>query len=98
MNVISHQHNKRDANERVLIELAEQLGGHWIEAGPLDGYIFVPRLANLLRPVEIKLPEREGSAHEYTPAQRRFFSRCELIKLPVFIWRTGHDVLRDLNA
>jgi hypothetical protein len=92
-----YSRNQRDTNERVLLDLALQLGGHWIEAPPLDGYIWVPRM-NMLRPVEIKLPEREGAAREFTPLQRRFRSRCELIGLPILIWRSAADVLRDLNG
>lgn len=60
-----HNRNTRDANEQALLMLAAKLGGCWREAGPLDGWTWVPRLAKWM-PVEIKLPEREGAASEYT--------------------------------
>jgi hypothetical protein len=90
--------NSRDANERALLDLALQLGGEWIEAPPLDGWIFVARMGALCRCVEIKRPEREGLAWEYTPLQKRFLARAAMIGMPIWIWRTSADVLRDLNG
>lgn len=87
--------NPRDANERQLLELAERLGGHWCEAGPLDGWCFV---RGRWTPVEIKRAAREGHVWEYTPAQRRFLSWCRNRGATWWIWRTEADVLRDLGG
>lgn len=92
-----HNRNTRDANERALIELAASLGAHAIFEPPLDFWVWVPRL-QAYRPVEVKLPEREGQKNELTPMQRRFIARCELLGAPYWIWRDEKDVLRDLNA
>jgi hypothetical protein len=93
-----HNRNARDQNERALIELAASLGAQWFEEGPLDGWIFIPRMGARYMPVEIKIPEREGLRHEFTPMQRRFIARCELLNAPYWVWRTSADVLRDLNG
>jgi hypothetical protein len=90
-----HRANPRDANEQALLKLAERLGAHWHEAPPLDGWVFV---RGRWMPVEIKLPEREGLAHEFTPAQRRFLSWCRQRNAPWWVWRTEADVLRDLGG
>jgi hypothetical protein len=87
--------NPRDANEQALLELAARLGGHWCEAPPLDGWIFV---RGRWMPVEFKVPEREGLKHEYTPAQRRFLSWCAARGARWWVWRTAQDVIRDLGG
>ena len=87
--------NPRDANEQALLQLAERLGAHWCEAPPLDGWVFV---RGRWMPVEIKRPEVGGLKHEYTPAQKRFLSWCELRGGPWWVWRTEQDVMRDLGA
>lgn len=92
-----YHHNTRDGNEEPLLKLAEQLGGCWREGPPLDGWIWVPRIAKWM-PVEIKLPEREGHAAEFTPAQVQFRAWCERNHAPHWIWRTGEDVLRDFGV
>jgi hypothetical protein len=85
----------RDGNENELVKLAAQLGGHWWEGGPLDGWIFV---RGVWKVVEIKLPEREGTIHEYTPLQKRFMSWCELHRAPYYVWRDADDVMRTMGA
>lgn len=97
MSNVRHNRNQRDANERALIELAASLGAHWIETPPLDGFVWIPRMAKYM-PVEIKIPDREGLKHEFTPLQKRFIARCELLGAPYWVWRTSADVLRDLCA
>ena len=89
---------RRDANETPLIATAERLGGHFLRAPPLDGWLWVPRLGRWLPPVEVKLPAREGHAHEFTPTQARFFQWCEQRSAPWLVWRTEDDVLRTLNG
>jgi hypothetical protein len=88
-----YSHNQRDGNEAELLGLAERLGAHWLEAPPLDGWI---SWRGQWLPVEIKAPEREGLAHEYRPAQRRFFAWCKLHGARWLVWHSADDVLRDL--
>lgn len=97
MTRLRYSHNTRDANEAELVGLAARLGGAWREDGPLDGWIFVPRLARWM-PVEIKRPEREGLADEYTKGQRQFIAWAKAHGAPWWVWRTSEDVLRDLGA
>lgn len=92
-----YNRNTRDANEVALITVAEKLGACWREAPPMDGWIWVPRMAKWM-PVEIKLPEREGTAGEYTPAQRQFMNWCERNHAPWWVWRTAQDVMRCLGV
>lgn len=87
--------NPRDANEQALLELAARLGAHWHEGPPLDGWAWV---RGRWAVVEIKRPEREGLAYEYTAGQRRFLTWCTNRGIPWWIWRTENDVLRDLGA
>jgi hypothetical protein len=49
-------------------------------------------------PVEIKMPEREGLKHEYTPAQQRFLRFCEDRRAAHWIWRTEDDVIASLSG
>jgi hypothetical protein len=86
----------RDENEAALIKLAEQLGAHWWEGPPLDGRIFFRGIC--LGDVEIKMPEREGTAREYTALQQRYFTWCRLRNIKWHVWRTDSDVLALLGA
>lgn len=85
----------RDANEEPLLKLMQQLGGRWWEGGPLDGWSL---RAGIWTPIEVKLPEREGTVREYTPLQQRFISWCKLHNAPYHIWRDDKDVLRSMGA
>lgn len=89
------RYNPRDANELPLIETARRLGAQWRQGPPLDGWIV---WRGLWLPVEIKLPEREGTAHEYTPLQKRFFTFCRDYGGRWLTWRTDADVIRDLGG
>lgn len=90
-----YNRNRRDANEQPLVKTAQQLGAQWWEDGPLDGWVL---FRGVWTPCEIKIPEREGEADEYTPAQLRFFRWCSEHRAKWFTWRTDEDVLRDLGA
>lgn len=92
-----YDRNRRDANELALITHAKALGAEWQEEGPLDGWVWISRHMSWM-PVEIKMPEREGQKHEYTPAQLRFFRWCSERRAKWFTWRTVADVERDLGA
>lgn len=85
----------RDANEEPLLQLATQLGAHWVQGPPLDGWVFC---RGIWMPVEIKIPEREGLSSEYTPAQRRFLRFCQEKRAPFWIWRTEDDVIASLGG
>lgn len=85
----------RDANEAALIALAQRLGGRWFEGPPLDGWLLYRKQYHC---VEIKMPEREGTASEMTPLQKRFIRWCQLNDGPYHVWRTDSDVLRFFGA
>lgn len=80
----------RDANEEALLKVAAMLGvAVWL-GPPLDGWaLFRGRWF----PIEIKMPEREGTQNEYTPAQQRFLRWCQDHNSPVYTWRTNQDVI-----
>lgn len=88
------RYDKRDANEQPLIKLAARLGAGFRKCPPLDGLI---HYRGRWMPVEIKLPEREGTANEYTPAQLQFFNWCRAHHAKWLAWRTEDDVIRDLG-
>lgn len=92
---MSRHHDKRDVVESGLVRIAEQMGAGWYRAPPLDGWL---AWRGTQVAVEIKDPEREGLAHEYTPQQQRYFSWCRLHNVKWLVWRTMADVLRDLNS
>lgn len=87
--------NRRDGNESELVTHARALGAQWLEQPPLDGWIY---FRGVFTPTEIKLPEREGTSDEYTPAQLRFFRWASEHRAKWFTWRTLDDVERDLGA
>lgn len=86
--------HRKDRNHAALVALAERLGMTFYVAPPLDGWAYNPR-RKLWMCVEIKHPDREGHADEYTPLQRRFFERCKADNAPWWVWRTEADVVRD---
>jgi hypothetical protein len=89
------RYDKRDANEPQLVETALKFGARWRIGPPLDGWIL---WRGQWLPVEIKLPEREGTANEYTPLQKRFFAFCREFGGKWLTWRTDDDVIRDLGG
>lgn len=95
--MLNFRKNRRDANEARLREVAARLGAHWIEAPPLDGWIWVNRWGTWM-PVECKRPEREGLKHEYTPAQQRFIEWCKDRGAKWLVWRTDRDVIESLGG
>jgi hypothetical protein len=92
---MSYSRNHRDANETELLAVAARLGAHWLEAPPLDGWIW---WRGRWLPVEVKAPEREGLVHEYTPLQRRFMTWCRLNGARWLVWHSADDVLHDLGG
>lgn len=88
------RHNKRDENEPVIIDAAEQCGIHWLRQGPLDLWCF--RQGRWV-PVEIKKPERSGHKDEFRQSQKDFMALCDRIGAPYLVWRTRDDVIQDAN-
>ena len=87
-------HNHRDANEPSLLMAAAKMGVEWIEDGPLDGWITVN---GEHIPVEIKEPEVEGHADEFTPKQKSFMAYCRRRGARFLVWRTIDDVIDSLE-
>lgn len=85
----------RDANEPALLALARQLGCHWWEGPPLDGWTLSH---GVWIPTEIKTGAREGWESEYTPNQKAFLAFARLHGGPVQTWRYDEDVFKALDA
>lgn len=90
-----YNRNCRDANEKALVAHAQAMGCDWWEDGPLDGWAIH---RGVWMPVEIKVPEREGTKGEYTPLQLRFFRWCSERRAGWWTWRTLTDVETSLGA
>lgn len=86
---------RRDQNEPDLFQFAETLGAKILRNGPLDAWIWWRGKWTL---TEVKLPGRRGHRNEYTPLQVRLLSELKDRAIPVWIWRTREDVLRDFEA
>lgn len=86
----------QDRNEPELVAAAQRLGLAWWQGPPLDGWILSRGL--WLAPVEIKVPERKGHKHEYTPSQLNFIRWCKEQRAPFFTWRTVDDVMKTAGA
>jgi hypothetical protein len=89
--------NRRDLNEPELVATAEKLGGFWFEGPPLDGWVYHAHVDGWI-PVEIKQPQRQGQAHEFTKAQKRFFEWAKSCGGRWLVWYTVEDVVRDLGG
>lgn len=77
-------HNHRDTNEPAILAVLAQLSVAWIEAGPLDGWVYIGEWI----PVEIKMP---GAALE--PGQVEFIQACiELARPYAVLYTTGQAV------
>lgn len=83
-------HNHRDANEPALIRCAERMGVMWIEAGPLDGWVFLHQHI----PVEIKNPD---GRNRLTRLQLEYIGLCRRHDWPWLEWRTIEDVVSSIN-
>ena len=84
------RHNHRDANEAHLLALAYQLGLDWVEAGPLDGLVWLGQWM----PVEIKNPK---GRNRLQPGQRAFITLCVAQGRPYAVWREENDVIHAAN-
>lgn len=86
---------RRDNNEPALLSVVEPLGGFWLAAGPMDGWLWDRRAWHLC---EIKRPDKEGWKDEFTADQKRLIIRLNERHVPYNILRTENDVLKLLNA
>lgn len=86
---------RRDLNESPLIEVARQLGWWMIKQDKPTDWLGWFRIWHV---VEIKNPDCEGHADEYTPKQKRFHKEAKERGAPILVWRTENDILRDSQA
>lgn len=87
---------RRDNNDAELKQFAERLG--W-KLFPLDqpcDYMALRR--GVWYALEIKNPDCEGHADEFTRDERKFMADVAACGGRVLLWRTREDVLRDSNA
>lgn len=90
----SRYFDHRDANEAALMAVAAQMGAEFHRTPPFDGVIL---FRGAKRDVEVKDPAREGHKDEYTNLQRVWIERFKRHGIPLLVWRTVDDVVRDLN-
>lgn len=87
---------RRDNNEPALVPFAQQIGWRlWKMHEPAD---WLGLRRGVWHVIEIKNPDQEGHADEYTPQQRLFMAEVFRIGGRVLVWRTKDDVLRDSGA
>jgi hypothetical protein len=86
---------RRDANEATLLAGVEALGGLWLPAGPLDGWLWDRRAWRLC---EVKQPRKEGWRDEFTEEQRLLIIRLNEYQAPFHVLRTEDDVLALMGA
>jgi hypothetical protein len=84
---------RRDAVEPELVTLARSLGWWLIRLEEPCDWLACRR--GVWYPLEIKNPESQGHADEFTPAQVIFHGDASARRAPVLIWRTADDVCRD---
>lgn len=86
---------RRDNNESEVIRAAERIGWmFWIMHSPAD---WLALRRGVWHVVEIKNPDCEGRADEYTPQQKIFRRDVYARGGRVLVWRTVDDVIRDSN-
>lgn len=87
---------RRDNNESPLIRLAAQLGWWLIKTNEPSDFIGWRRGQWQL--IEVKNPDCEGHADEFTAKQGIFHKDASNRGAKILIWRREADVLRDSNA
>lgn len=87
---------RRDNNDSELAMLAAQLGAWLIHTDwPTDYLVWFRDRWDL---VEIKRPDKEGWASEYTPKQLTFRAEAQRRGARLITWRTPDDVMRHMGA
>lgn len=84
------RHNHRDANEPAILRVLEQMNVEWIEAGPLDGWIYIGQWT----PVEIKNPDGRNRLQR---GQKQFIEDCQALGRPHMVWRGVSDAIADVS-
>lgn len=87
---------RRDNNDSSLRAIAERLGWWLIQTDEPTDYIGV--LRGVYNLIEIKNPDCEGHADEYTDKQKIFHQLALNRGAPILVWRTENDILRDSQA
>lgn len=87
---------RRDNNEPEVIKFAGNIGWKfWKLSQPCD---WLGLRRGQWFTVEVKNPNQEGHADEYTPAQRKFMADVAACGGRVLVWRSKEDVMRDSGA
>jgi len=87
---------RRDNNEPEVIAFAKLIGWRlWSLGKPCD-WLGLRRGA--WHTIEVKNPNQEGHADEYTPDQRKFMAEVAACGGRVLVWRTKEDVMQDSGA
>lgn len=88
--------HRKDNNESDLVQIAEKLGWRMFK---LNEYADFLGLRNgQFHVIEIKNPDCEGDADEYTPAQKIFHTDVKNCGGKILVWRWPEDCVRDSNA
>ena len=92
----SHLANRRDANDDELRVFAERIGWKLFPVNDHCDYFALRR--GVWYALEIKNPNCQGHADEFTRDERRFMADVAACGGRILLWRTKDDVLRDSNA
>jgi hypothetical protein len=89
---VTRHAQRRDGNEPELVRMARQVGAVcWPLAEPVDWLV---GWRGRWYPCEIK----NGKAGRFTAQQIIFSAAAKERELPVWVWRSEADVLRDLGV
>lgn len=90
------KHGQRDNNEPEVIGFARKIGWRfWKLDQPCD---WLALRRGVWYALEIKNPDCQGHADEYTMDQRKFMAEVAACGGRVLVWRTKDDVLAASNA
>lgn len=84
---------RRDLNEPELVRVARKL--HWRLWKMHEPSDFLGLHRGVWHPIEIKNPEYEGQASEFTAQQKLFHTDVKNCGGRVLVWRTELDVIND---
>lgn len=82
--------NKRDENEPEILREIAKLGVEWIEAGPLDGWVYI---VSRWLPVEIKTDKAP-----LTEGQSKFLADCIDGGRPCVVWRSAVEAIESVQS
>lgn len=87
---------RRDNNDPELVTFARRIGWELFPVKEYCDYFGLRR--GVWYAVEIKNPDCEGHADEFTRDERNFMAKVAACGGRILLWRTKDDVLRDSNA